>query len=201
MWLIVLIRKLKYFFSRVCILQVFQSFSYGLSQSDSPIRLSLSHELVSCMYSQNLTAPAFQNTQHLTYLSWSTSTFISSIHSCKLVIFNIQFLHCLQIWRQFRTAATKSLGEGTVQPHPKPHHTTLFHHPCSSVRRIDILLWRIFIVLFKNKVQILYLYVIVNRCNCHTLIVIHPLKTADWQSKARNNKYLKTRERLKTYYE
>jgi hypothetical protein len=39
----------------------------------------------------------------------------------------------------------------------------------------------------------------VNRFNCHTLIVIHPLKTADWQSKARNNKYLKTRERLKTY--
>jgi hypothetical protein len=32
-------------------------------------------------------------------------------------------------------------------------------------------------------------------------VVIHPLKTADWQSKARNNKYLKTRERLKTYYE
>jgi hypothetical protein len=32
---------------------------------------------------------------------------------------------------------------------------------------------------------ILYLYVIVNRRNCHTLIVIHPLKTADWQSKAR----------------
>ena len=31
-------------------------------------------------------------------------------------------------------------------------------------------------------------------------IVIHPLKIADWQSKARNNKYLKTRERLKTYY-
>jgi hypothetical protein len=26
-------------------------------------------------------------------------------------------------------------------------------------------------------------------------------RTADWQSKARNNKYLKTRERLKTYYE
>ena len=32
-------------------------------------------------------------------------------------------------------------------------------------------------------------------------VVIHPLKTADWQSKARNNKYLKTRECLKTYYE
>ena len=39
----------------------------------------------------------------------------------------------------------------------------------------------------------------VNRFNCHALIVIHPLKTADWQSKARNNKYLKTRECLKTY--
>ena len=28
---------------------------------------------------------------------------------------------------------------------------------------------------------------------------IHPVKTADWQSKARNNKSLKTRERLKMY--
>ena len=27
---------------------------------------------------------------------------------------------------------------------------------------------------------------------------VHLLKTADWQSKARNNKYLKTREHLKT---
>jgi hypothetical protein len=138
MWLIVLIRKLKYFFSRVCILQVFQSFSYGLSQSDSPIRLSLSHEFVSCMYSQNLTAPAFQNTQHLTYLSWSTSTFISSIHSCKLVIFNIQFLHCLQIWRQFRTAATKSLGEGTVQPHPTPPPPNPITPPCSTTPAVQL---------------------------------------------------------------
>ena len=33
-----------------------------------------------------------------------------------------------------------------------------------------------------------YLYVIVNHCNYRTFIFIYPLKTADWQSKARNNK-------------
>ena len=36
-----------------------------------------------------------------------------------------------------------------------------------------------------------YLYVIVNHCNYRTLIFIYPLKTADWQSKARTNKSLK----------
>jgi hypothetical protein len=55
-------------------------------------------------------------------------------------------------------------------------------------------------VIFCHISVIFDLYVIVNRCNCHTIIVIHSFKTADWQSKARNNKYLKTRERLKTYY-
>ena len=37
----------------------------------------------------------------------------------------------------------------------------------------------------------LYLYVIVNHCNYRTFIFICPLKTADWQSKARTNKSLK----------
>ncbi len=42
------------------------------------------------------------------------------------------------------------------------------------------------------------LYVIVNLCNFHTFIVISPSKTADWQLKACNNKYLN--QRMSTIY-
>ena len=44
-------------------------------------------------------------------------------------------------------------------------------------------------VLYIGGTVILYLYVIVNCCNCHTLIVIYLVKTGSW--KLALNKYLK----------
>ncbi len=58
---------------------------------------------------------------------------------------------------------------------------TLFNH---NNKFVDVLWF---------KYLLLRACTIVNLSNFHTFIVISPSKTADWQSKARNNKYLNQR--------